>query len=273
MTTSQESIINQICQMALKTFARTTSDSNPMLHFKSTPEEFKSNLGQLKQIVNNLKYCDLGLEKSKSIIDPDNQEAPVTYINVLKHTDVSIGIFIIKSGSRIPLHNHPNMHGLLKIVYGTVDIKEYTKCKPDSVKDTEFPAFLQENPHLNLKERGFCFPADKIVCTSVKSSCDAIVLSPDENNYHEIHTVGEGPAAFFDILAPPYLPLSSLGLVDDLESSEDEPRDCNFFEEHIFKPSPSTSTNPSNPVWLRMIKCPADYESDTEPYLGPPLLL
>ena len=63
-------------------------------------------------------------------------------------------------------------------------------------------------------------------------------------------------------------------LVDDLESSEDEPRDCNFFEEHIFKPSPSTtSTNPSNPVWLRMIKCPADYESDTEPYLGPPLLL
>ena len=77
MTTSQEFIINQICQTALKTFARTTSDSNPMLHFKSTPEEFKSNLGQLKQIVNNLKYCDLGLEKSKSIIDLGYQEAPV----------------------------------------------------------------------------------------------------------------------------------------------------------------------------------------------------
>ena len=81
--------------------------------------------------------------------------------------------------------------------------------------------------------------------------------------------VEEGPAVFFDI----YLPLSSIGLAEDLESSEDERRDCNIFEEHIFKPSPSTTTNPSNPVWLRMIKCPADYESDTEPYLGPPLLL
>ena len=269
MTTSQEFIINQICQMALKTFARTTSDSNPMLHFKSTPEEFKSNLGQLKQIVNNLKYCDLGLEKSKSIIDPDNQEAPVTYINVLKHTDVSIGIFIIKSGSRIPLHNHPNMHGLLKIVYGTVDIKEYTKCKSDSVKSSLIHSIASE--HLYLKG-GFGFPAEKKVCTNVKSSCDAIVLSPDENNYHEIHTVGEGPAAFFDILAPPYFPLSITE-----EFFEDEPRHCNFFEEHIFKPSPSTSTIPSNPVWLRMIKpwikCPTYYVSDTEPYLGPPLLL
>ena len=94
------------------------------------------------------------------------------------------------------------------------------------------------------------------------------MLSPDENNYHEIHTVGEGPAAFFDILAPPYFPLSITE-----EFFEDEPRHCNFFEEHIFKPSPSTSNIPSNPVWLRMIKCPADYESDTEPYLGPPLLL
>ena len=81
--------------------------------------------------------------------------------------------------------------------------------------------------------------------------------------------VEEGPAVFFDI----YLPLSSIGLAEDLESSEDERRDCNIFEEHIFKPSPSTSNNPSNPVWLKMIKCPADYESDTEPYLGPPLSL
>ena len=147
--------------MALKTFARTKSDSNPKLHFDSTPEEFESNLQQLKQIVNKLTYCDLGLEKSKSIIDPANQEVPVTYINILEHRDVSLGMFIVKSGSRIPLHNHPNMHGLLKIVYGTVDIKEYTKSQPDSASDIEFPTLLQEEPHLH--EKGLCFPADKEV--------------------------------------------------------------------------------------------------------------
>ena len=127
MTTSQECIITQICQMALKTFARTKSDSNPKLYFDSTPEEFESNLQQLKQIVKKLEYCNLGLEKSKFIIDPTNQEVPVTYINVLAHRDVSIGMFIVKSGSRIPLHNHTNTYAwfLLKIVYGTVDIRIY----------------------------------------------------------------------------------------------------------------------------------------------------
>ena len=45
------------------------------------------------------------------------------------------------------------------------------------------------------------------------------------------------------------------------------------FEEHIFKPSLSAPTNSSNRVWLKMIKYPVDYDSDTEPYLGPPLLL
>ena len=271
MMNSQECIINQVCQMALKTFARTKSDSNPKLHFDSTLEEFKLNLHQLQQIVNNLKYCDLGLEKSKCIIDPENQEAPVTYINVLTHRDVSIGMFIVKSGSRIPLHNHPNMHGILKIVYGTVDITEYTKWQPESVNDIEFPALLQEKPHFYTK--GFCFPVDKKVHTNVESSSDAIVLSPDKSNYHEIHSVGDGPAAFFDILAPPYLQSSSFGTAGDLASAEDEPRDCYFYVEHFFKPSPSESNNSSNRLWLRMIKCPADYDSDTEPYLGPPILL
>ena len=215
----------------------------------------------------NVKCDGLWVRSNRSL-------APVTYINVMAHRDVSIGMFIVKSGSRIPLHNHPNMHGLLKIVYGTVNIKEYTKWQPESVNDIEFPALLQEKPHFYTK--GFCFPADKEVHTNVESSCDATVLSPDINNFHEIHSVGEGPAAFFDILAPPYLQSSRLGAASgDLASAEDEPRDCYFYTEHFFKPSPSASKNPpnSNRLWLRMIKCPADYDSDTEPYLGPPLLL
>ena len=273
MADPKDCIIVQICQMALKTFARTKSKSDPKLHFNSSPEEFNSNLQELKQLVNKLKHSDLGLEKSKSIIDPNDQEAPVTYIKVFADKDVSIGIFIVKSGSRIPLHNHPNMHGLLKVVYGSVDIKEYTKWIPNSSADKmEFPAILQEKPH--LYEKGFVFPADKKIHTNVDSSYDTHVLSPDENNFHEIHSVGDGPAAFFDILAPPYLQSSRFGVTDDLESAEDEPRDCYFYAEITFETSPSVlPTNPSNRVWLRMIQCPADYNSDTESYLGPPILL
>ena len=33
---------------------------------------------------------------------------------VVENPVVSIGIFVIREGERIPLHDHPNMHGIIK---------------------------------------------------------------------------------------------------------------------------------------------------------------
>jgi cysteamine dioxygenase len=38
----------------------------------------------------------------------------VTYIGIYEDRDISVGIFIIRCGRRIPLHTHPGMHGLIK---------------------------------------------------------------------------------------------------------------------------------------------------------------
>ena len=109
----------------------------------------------------------------------------------------------------------------------------------------------------------------------------------DDNNYHEICTVGEGHAAFFDILAPPYHTEVHEDEIEDL-------RECHFFSEISLPPNnnililSNTDQNnsrqqpipiPNNqkrppphsvtPVWLRRVKSPEDYFCDTEPYLGP----
>ena len=105
----------------------------------------------------------------------------------------------------------------------------------------------------------------------------------DEKNFHEILTVGDKPAAFFDILAPPY----------HTETEEDEIRECYFFSELNVGSNNNNIHSDSPIMWLRRIKCPNDYVShtnllyfteylvldfhftflfqdcDSEPYLGP----
>ena len=102
--------------------------------------------------------------------------------------------------------------------------------------------------------------------------------------------MGEGHAAFFDILAPPYH-------TEVHEDQKEDLRECHFFSEislppnnnililsnnqtgennissqqpaiqqHNKRPHPPYSVTP---VWLRRVKSPEDYFCDTEPYLGP----
>ena len=47
------------------------------------------------------------------------------------------------------------------------------------------------------------------------------------DNFHEIRLVGEGPAAFLDILSPPYNTETEDG---HLEFPADERRDCGFYQ-------------------------------------------
>ena len=104
--------IQAVVQAAQRTFSRSYQQ------FVLNADEFKTSIKDLKLLLDGIRSHDVGLERSKVLqnrpsLCPD--AAPVTYIKIHEDQDVSIGIFVIKAGSRIPLHNHPNMHGLLKV--------------------------------------------------------------------------------------------------------------------------------------------------------------
>ncbi|RZF45143.1 hypothetical protein LSTR_LSTR012605 [Laodelphax striatellus] len=86
----------------------------------------------------------------------------------------------------------------------------------------------------------------------VDQSDDACLLSPRRGNLHEIHTV-DGPAAFVDILSPPY----------DTDIPGVGPRPCRYFRE---------VSHPDDNLVKKLIRIPSpsDYWSDTAPYTGPP---
>ena len=74
----------------------------------------------------------------------------------------------------------------------------------------------------------------------------------------------EGPAAFLDILAPPYN-------IRPPEWAEDqEERDCHYFRE-LTGPAGPHNNQDQSPAhsWLLMCEPPSSFYCDTEPYRGP----
>lgn len=183
--------------------------------------------------------------------------APVTYVDVFEHPDLTVGIFIVKEGRSIPLHNHPNMYGVIKCLSGRFDLVSYTHLDPEDEADVLVPEKLLSDQR-GLLEQELVFPTKKEVVKGVNSGSACSYLTPGDRNYHELHAV-DGPAAFIDILAPPYS-------TEDDGDDDPERRECDFFKELCV----STGKEKGEKVsWLQWIPPPKDYFCDAEDYRGP----
>ena len=113
--------IEKVVQLAIATFS------------KKTPKEIaKKNLDLLIAQTNQLTNVDVGLEHcsvfdSSPSRDREVNGAPVTYIPVMENQHISMGIFVIREGQSIPLHDHPNMHGIIKCIAGKLNITSFSK--------------------------------------------------------------------------------------------------------------------------------------------------
>ena len=109
---------------------------------------------------------------------------------------------------------------------------------------------------------GELFLAQVSSVTSVTPESCPCLLSPSESNIHKIESVG-GPAAFLDILAPPYNtdPDKYMGMDDQ------EERDCHFFR---VLSEPTVEDCPGL-HWLMMCDSPASFYTGPEVYHGPPI--
>ena len=64
------------------------------------------------------------------------------------------------------------MHGLLKVVYGQVDVSVYSKVN----KIVDIPQTLLDKTH--LIDQGFVVPTEKLLLKSLDQNSEALLLSP-----------------------------------------------------------------------------------------------
>ncbi|NXL75042.1 AEDO dioxygenase, partial [Leptocoma aspasia] len=175
---------------------------------------FGENLHRLQQLLDEVRAEDLHLAPrgpSAAAAGGDPPWAgvvpPVSYMHICETESFSMGVFLLRSGACIPLHDHPGMNGMLK---------HYTRASPPCL------------------------------------------LSPHTDNLHQIDAV-DGPAAFLDILAPPYDPQHG--------------RDCHYYR--LLEGPPAGAEPPALPreVWLVETPQAADFWCGGEPYPGPRVCL
>ncbi|CAH0401645.1 unnamed protein product [Chilo suppressalis] len=217
--------------------------------------EFTTNLGKLKTMMDTLRAEDLGFDKSLN--NPGTWEkpnkAPCTYIEVIQNSKMNMSIFVLKPGFKMPLHDHPHMHGLLKVIAGAVRIRSFSEYPlKEAANEIDFAARAKHEAArlahgVHKRRRLFAKVSNDSVCSANAHTC---VLTPTVSNYHEIEAL-EMPAAFFDILAPPYDTLiEGIG-----------PRRCRYY--HV------ANEISTNLVELQETEVPKCFYCDQAPYLGP----
>lgn len=208
-----------------------------------TNPNINSNVQLLRQLISEINPLDdIGL--ARVVGQPQipanfsSRVAPVTYMEIFENRTVSIGVFILKEGACIPLHDHPGMYGVLKVLYGSLKLQSYS---PTHTNDGVIPK-LQSN-----------ITAKRVPPTVLTENAGAAVLTPNELNFHQITAEG-GPASFLDILAPPYNP----------DGVDGEERDCYYYKDV----GPVASNNPDQRL-LSRIPCPPSFWCNSLRYTGP----
>lgn len=204
-------------------------------------------LSPLRAMLSEIRAVDVNFDPSVFMRDHVSfHQAPVTYVKLYEDRVISVGIFVMRRGARLPLHDHPGMFGLCKTIYGKMKVSSYSQANlPEDKlqkKKNTLPSYM-----MNL------IPVNKNDCVILSEKDDCCVLTPEDGNFHEISPVGE-LAAFLDILAPPY---------DYITMT----RTCQYYK--LLEDKDKTSE--SSVQWLCEIEEPEDFWCDSSDYEGPSL--
>lgn len=166
--------------------------------------ELPRNLSVLKSLVDTFRYSDLELDRyfvSRQFFNqPD--KAPCTYVGLYEDPTFSMSVFIMAENYTMPMHDHPNMHGLLKCIAGNLKIQSYSIDSEKEAPLNVLERLYALNPDVRPPPRKYinCIREPAV---EVDENSPATLLTPDQRNIHQITAIG-GPVAFFDILTPPY---------------------------------------------------------------------
>jgi len=210
------------------------------------------------------RYCQPIYDSVKPAIarsDDDNSSC-VRYLHVgeIPH-EYSIGIFVFPPYSRIPLHDHPDMCVLSRILYGDLQRLSLDLAKEEEIMSTDegdhnvsswIGSLFHKGEWMfrNLpkgSKRGFKNHIDHL------QAPDVTALFPYEGNLHEFVAGPEG-AAVLDVLLPPY--------------DNDRNRDCTFYEIQEVTSSYWPKSIGKEPCFLVPTGQPEDFHCISGSYCG-----
>lgn len=239
--------IQKVAQTAYKIFSR--------LYGSGELQIGSENVRLLSSMMNNVKKSDVNFDMTKvpKYMDADD-EAPVSYIGIFEDPVMTMAIFVIRDGYKIPLHDHPGMYGFCKVIHGSAWLQSYSN--PPKNFDSQPPEEItrQLKPMFKNTLKPVSLENDIVV----SSDDDCCVLTPDSGTYHEL-TAHNGPVAFLDILAPSY------------DHSTTGQRICQYYKE-IGQKSHQTRHQGKQIKWLLPISPPDEFWCDHTDYDGPSIL-
>lgn len=178
----------------------------------------------------------------------------VRYLHVTEsEAHYSIGVFVFPPNATIPLHDHPGMCVLSRVLYGDLHVKSYdiidiTTDENDLNESTQKKSFVDSHPSSsswfsnllpsypsrlspfslygglrNKQQTIKNIPAGskhaRRMPPKMVSAPQVLSLFPLKGNMHEF-CAGKNGAAVLDVLMPPY--------------DDDDDRDCTFYREEDF---------------------------------------
>lgn len=116
----------------------------------------------------------------------------------MDNEDYRLVLFFIKKGTRMPLHDHPNMAVFFRLVFGNLHYHSYDKIdekyRYNDFVDDEYQELLSAKTRIQAK---------KSRAMNLKTD-DLLFVRPSQNNMHEF--VAKENSCFFDICLPNYTP-------------------------------------------------------------------
>ncbi|RHY03269.1 hypothetical protein DYB36_008299 [Aphanomyces astaci] len=191
---------------------------------------------------------------------------------------VASPIFVMPPGTTIPLHNHPQMTVISRVLYGSMQVNAFDLVPPD--EDEAFWVRKEERIRkAEIHHNRFPKFRPRHLKVAIQRSTDVVhgpattELLPDRCNIHEFIAVGDVGCAIFDILTPGYNPLYACLVAANTRSDDlmyRAGRDCTYYRSLLqveggTEEEPWYVLEPSNLP-------PSSFISVDLPYRGPELM-
>ncbi|MCO5588459.1 hypothetical protein L7F22_042415 [Adiantum nelumboides] len=155
-------------------------------------------LQQVQSLLDAMTLTDLGLNEDFFVRVNKGIKSPHTvfYLHIHMCQRFSIGIFYLPQSAVIPLHDHPEMTVLSKLLHGSMHVKAYDWIDPP-VQRLDISGQRLEAGALNARL------ARLVVEDIFTAPCESTILYPTGGgNIHAL--TGVTHCAVLDVLAPPY---------------------------------------------------------------------